>query len=101
LVALSVICIAGAIVAAVGYSLIRPTHASRRESFQRCVMHVAPLLAVCALLLVGSGLIEGFISPDPAFPLSSRVTIGVCYWLLMVAALSGRLLRREASLDAP
>jgi uncharacterized membrane protein SpoIIM required for sporulation len=101
LVELSVICIAGAIGAAVGDSLIRPTHASRRESFQRCVMHVAPLLAACALLLIGSGLIEGFISPDPAFPLSSRVTIGVCYWLLMVAALSGRLLRRDATLDAP
>jgi uncharacterized membrane protein SpoIIM required for sporulation len=90
MVELSVICIAGAMGAAIGDSLIRPTHSSRRESFHSCVTRLAPLMAFCALLLIGAGTIEGFISPDPAFPLWSRVTIGALYWLLMVLALSGR-----------
>jgi uncharacterized membrane protein SpoIIM required for sporulation len=89
LVELSVICIAGAIGAEIGDSLIRPTHATRRESFQHCVGRLAPLVAVCAILLVGSAIIEGFISPDPTFPLASRVTIGVSYWFLMTALLGG------------
>ena len=52
------------------------------------------LLLACALLLVGAGLIEGFVSPDPSFPLWSRVTIGVGYWLVMVGLLSGWLFGR-------
>jgi uncharacterized membrane protein SpoIIM required for sporulation len=100
-VELSVICIAGAIGTAVGDSLIRPTHASRRESFQRCVGRLGPLLGVCAFLLIGSGFIEGFISPDPAFPLASRVCIGICYWVLMVLLLTGKFLRPADSSHAP
>lgn len=95
LVELSVICIAGAIGAALGDSLIRPTHATRRESFQHCMQRVAPLLLLCALLLIGAGLIEGFVSPNPSFPMLSRVVIGVCYWVLLVAALTGRLFGRK------
>jgi uncharacterized membrane protein SpoIIM required for sporulation len=90
MVELSVICIAGAMGAAIGDALIRPTRASRRESFHSCVTRLAPLMAFCAVLLIGSGAIEGFISPDPAYPLWSRVTIGSLYWLLMVLGLSGR-----------
>ncbi len=97
MVELSVICIAGAIGAALGESLIRPTHPTRRESFQRCMHAMAPLVLLCALLLVGAGLIEGFISPNPTFPLSSRVVIGVCYWSLMVMALTGRPFRPARS----
>jgi uncharacterized membrane protein SpoIIM required for sporulation len=98
---LSVINIAGAIGAAIGDSLIRPTHPTRRESFQSCVARVAPLMAVCALFLIGSGFIEGFISPDPRFPLSSRFVIGVCYWILFVLTLSGRPFRPAGALHAP
>jgi hypothetical protein len=45
----------------------------------------------CAVLLVGAGLIEGYISPNPRVPVSARVAIGVGYWLLMLVVLSGRL----------
>ena len=93
LVELSVICIAGAIGTQIGNSLIRPANATRIESFQRCVGRLAPLVGICALLLVGAGLIEGFISPDPAFPLASRVTIGVSYWFLMLVLLRGWVFR--------
>jgi uncharacterized membrane protein SpoIIM required for sporulation len=94
MVELSVICIGGAIGVAIADSLIRPTHATRRESFRACVRRLAPVMALCAVLLVGAGIIEGFISPDPRFPMASRVTIGVSYWVLMVLTLGGWLIRR-------
>jgi uncharacterized membrane protein SpoIIM required for sporulation len=78
-VELSVICIAGASGIALGESIIRPAGSSRLDSFQACAHRIGPLLLLCAALLVGCGLIEGFISPDPRFPLASRITIGVGY----------------------
>jgi uncharacterized membrane protein SpoIIM required for sporulation len=95
MVELSVICIAGAIGTAIADSLIRPISISRRESFRLCVRRVAPLMVLCAVLLVGAGVIEGFISPDPSFPLASRVAIGFCYWLLMLLTLGGQLFQRR------
>jgi uncharacterized membrane protein SpoIIM required for sporulation len=56
------------------------------------------VLLACAILLVGAGLIEGYISPNPRFSLPVRIVTGVGYWCLMVAFLSGRLFaqtRRE------
>jgi hypothetical protein len=50
---------------------------------------------LCAALLVGCGFIEGFVSPDPRYPMASRITIGVSYWLVMWALMSGRLLARR------
>jgi uncharacterized membrane protein SpoIIM required for sporulation len=93
LVELSIICISGAAGMALGESLIRPVQGTRRESFELCAIRMIKLLGLCAVLLVGSGLIEGFVSPDPAFPLASRLVIGVCYWIVMLAALTGRLFR--------
>jgi uncharacterized membrane protein SpoIIM required for sporulation len=92
-VELSVICIAGAMGVALGESIIRPTLESRRDSFQACAHRIAPVLLLCALLLVGCGFIEGFVSPDPRFPMASRVTIGIAYWLIMWILMSGRLFR--------
>jgi uncharacterized membrane protein SpoIIM required for sporulation len=90
-VELSVICVAGATGVALGESIIHPRTGTRRDSFQACAHRVAPVLLLCAALLVGCGFIEGFVSPDPRFPLASRVTIGVCYWFVMWAVMSGRL----------
>jgi uncharacterized membrane protein SpoIIM required for sporulation len=94
-VELSVICIAGATGVALGESIIRPTLSSRRDSFQACAHRVAPVLQLCAVLLVGCGFIEGFVSPDKRFPMASRITIGVGYWLIMWALMSGRLFAKE------
>jgi uncharacterized membrane protein SpoIIM required for sporulation len=96
-VELSIICVAGAAGAALGESLIRPSGASRRESFQNCTAQMGKLLMLCALLLIGCGLIEGFVSPDPGFPFVSRLIIGVCYWVVMLAAFTGRLFGRPAA----
>jgi uncharacterized membrane protein SpoIIM required for sporulation len=91
-VELSVMCLSGAAGAAVGEALIRPGQATRIESFRLAAVGSGQLLAACAVLLVGAGLIEGFVSPDPRFPLWSRIAIGVGYFIVMLALLSGRLL---------
>src|SRR5712671_4207485 len=82
-VEISVMCLSGAAGAAVGEALIRPTHASRLESFRIAAMRSGKLLLACVLLLVGSGIIEGYVSPSPDFPLWTRLVIGVGYWLFM------------------
>jgi uncharacterized membrane protein SpoIIM required for sporulation len=92
-VELSVICIAGAAGIALGESIIRPSIESRRDSFQACAHRIAPVLLLCALLLVGCGFIEGFVSPDGRFPMTSRITIGIAYWFIMWALMTGRLIR--------
>ena len=89
-------CLSGAAGAAIGEALIRPGAGGRLESFRAAALRTTPALIACALLLVGAGLIEGFVSPDPRFPLSVRIVIGVGYWGLMVAFLSGRLFGRRA-----
>jgi len=93
-VEISVILLAGAAGMAIGASIAVPTQASRRESFQHTMFQVGRVVVLCAVLLVGCGFIEGFISPDNSFPLLPRIVIGVGYWLLMLAALTGHLFRR-------
>jgi uncharacterized membrane protein SpoIIM required for sporulation len=95
-VELSVICLAGAAGVMLGESLIRPTHGTRRESFQHATARTGRLLILCALLLVGCGFIEGYISPDPDFPMLNRVIVGFGYWIVMIGALTGRLFGRKS-----
>jgi uncharacterized membrane protein SpoIIM required for sporulation len=94
-VELSVMCIAGAAGTALGESLIRPAAPTRRESFQQAASRVGRVLLACALLLIGCGLIEGFISPNPRVSLAVRAIIGIGYWLVMLLFLSGRLFARN------
>lgn len=94
-VELSVICIAGAAGVMLGESLIRPTHPTRRESFQHATAKTSRLLVLCALLLIGCGFIEGYLSPDPDFPMVNRVIVGFGYGIVMIGALTGRLFGRR------
>jgi uncharacterized membrane protein SpoIIM required for sporulation len=94
-VELSVICLSGAAGVLLGEALIRPTHATRRESFQHATARASRLLILCALLLIGCGFIEGYLSPDPDFPMVNRVVVGFGYWMVMVGALTGRLFGRK------
>ena len=96
-VELSVLCLSGAAGAAVGEALIRPGQAGRIESFRLAALRSGTVLIACALLLVGCGVLEGYVSPNPRFPLWARVTIGISYWLFMMALLSGRLFPRRAA----
>jgi uncharacterized membrane protein SpoIIM required for sporulation len=88
-VEISVMCLSGAAGAAVGEALIRPGGATRAESFQRAALQSGKLILACVLLLVGSGVIEGYVSPNPVFPLWTRIVIGVSYWVLMIVLLNG------------
>ena len=90
-VELSVMCLSAAAGAAVGEALIRPGRAGRMSSFSAAALRSGRVLLACAVLLVGAGVIEGYVSPNPRVPLSARIVIGVGYWLLMVSVLSGRL----------
>ncbi|MEX1994452.1 MAG: stage II sporulation protein M [Steroidobacteraceae bacterium] len=100
-VELTTIVFAGAAGAAVGEALIRPTGGSRAESFRRAVSRTSRYLVFCALLLIGAGLIEGFISASPTFPLLSRAVIGGASWLIAIAAATGLLYRRRPQPGAP
>ena len=90
-VELSIICLAGAAGMALGESIARPRGKSRVASFRERTGELSKLLPVFAVLLIGCGLIEGYVSPNPSFPMASRVVIGICYWFVMLAALTGRL----------
>ena len=100
-VELSVICLAAAAGVMLGESLIRPTHATRRESFQHAAGKTSRLLLLCALLLVGCGFVDGYVSPDPDFPMISRVIIGFGYGIIMIGALTGHLFGRSRASRAP
>ena len=89
LVEISVMVLSGAAGAAVGEALIRPTRGTRAESFRFAAAQSGRLLVACVLLLIGSGFIEGYVSPDPDVPLWVRIVIGVGYWLCMLALLRG------------
>ena len=89
LVELSVIMIAGAVGFSIGESLARPGHRTRSAAFQRAVLRGAKLMFVCIVFLVGAGLIEGYISPNPVYSLTVRILVGVAYWLLFLIVLSG------------
>jgi hypothetical protein len=48
---------------------------------------------VCIVFLIGAGLIEGYISPNPAYSLTVRVLVGFAYWLVFLFVLSGARLK--------
>ena len=92
-VEISVMCLSGAAGAAVGEALIRPADGNRMESFRVAALRSGKLLVACAVLLVGTGIIEGYVSPRAWYPLWSRLVIGIGYWIFMIALLRGWLFR--------
>jgi uncharacterized membrane protein SpoIIM required for sporulation len=100
-VELTTICLAGAAGAALGDSLVRPRGRSRAESFRLMVARTSRYLLFCALLLIGCGMIEGYISAEPSYPFASRAVIGIASLVIAVAAATGALYRRGAGNTAP
>lgn len=94
-VELSVMCLAAAAGTALGEAVIRPVYATRTESLRRRAAELGPLLLACALLLLGSGLIEGFLSPRVTVSIPVRIAIGLGYWTLMLLWLGGALTPRR------
>jgi hypothetical protein len=64
-------------------------------------MQSGRLIVACVLLLVGAGIIEGYVSPNPIFPLWTRIVIGVSYWIFMLALLNGWLFARRGLARRP
>lgn len=92
-VELSVICLAGAVGASLGEALARPAQMTRAAAFQAATRRGSKLMVVCLTFLVGAGLIEGYVSPNPAYSLSARLAIGLGYWAIFALVLSGLLER--------
>lgn len=90
-VELSVIMVAGACGVSLGEALARPGRETRVQAFQRASLRAGKLMVVCCAFLVGAGLIEGYISPDPAYSLALRLSIGLGYLAVFVIVLSGAL----------
>ncbi len=101
-VELTVIAIAGAIGFSIGEALARPGERTRTQAFQKAVQQGSKLMLLCVIFLVGAGIIEGYVSPNPAFDFATRVIVGVAYWVVFLAALGGwkLFLRRPAIPDA-
>ena len=57
----------------------------------------AALLLVAIPFLVGAGLIEGYISPNVAFPLSARLVIGLGYGLVFWLVLTRGFWQQQAA----
>jgi uncharacterized membrane protein SpoIIM required for sporulation len=99
-VELTAICLAGAAGVALGDSLVRPRERSRAESFRLAVGRTSRYLIFVAILLVGCGLIEGYVSADSGYPFASRAVIGIASWVIAACAATG-LLYRGRSAAAP
>lgn len=98
-VELSVMVLSGAAGAAVGEALIRPVTPNRSQSFQMAALRSGKVIVACVVLLVGCGFIEGYVSPNPDFPLWTRVVVGFGYWLFMIAVLRGWLFGRSRNAE--
>ena len=88
-VELSAIVLCGAAGFALGEALARPGLQTRRQAFRRAAGEASRVGLVCAVFLIGAGLIEGYISPDPDFPLAVRLLVGLGYQVLFLWTLAG------------
>ncbi len=88
-VELSVICLAGAAGISLGEALIRPGANSRASAFQQAVQQGGKMLLVCVVFLVGAGIIEGNVSPNEDFTLTSRLLIGLGYGAVLYVVMTG------------
>ncbi len=90
-VELSVICVAGAAGVRLGEALLRPGNLSRTVALRQAVGETATVMVFCVVFLVGAGLIEGFISPADHYSFATKLAVGLVYWLVFFAVMSGRL----------
>lgn len=89
IVEISVILLGGAMGMRLGLALARPGLLGRAEALRTEAAALLPLLAVAIPALVGCGIIEGYVSPDPDVGWLPRLVVGVGWMVLFVAALNG------------
>lgn len=94
-VELSVICLAGAAGLSIGRAIARPGVDGRVASARAATRDAVALAAVAIPFLVGSGIIEGYVSPDPGFATATRTLIGLGWFVMLLLVLDGRVWRRR------
>lgn len=82
-VELSVICIAGAAGLRLGWAILQPGLLRRRDALAAAARDALKLLLPCVPLLIGAGLIEGFISPNADIPFTVKLGIGLATGALL------------------
>ncbi len=92
-VELSVIMLAAAAGVRLGEALARPGALGRVEALQRALRRASILLAVVVPALIAAGIIEGFISPNPAIGWPVRIAVAAASGFLLWTALAGKLVR--------
>lgn len=92
-VELGMIVLAGAAGVRVGRALVRPGGLPRSEAFRRAAEDGLKMAAIWIPALVGSGLIEGFVSADPTYPFAARAGLGLSWAVIVWTALTGDLWR--------
>ncbi len=88
-VELSCIFITGGAGLLIGYSIINPGDLSRMDSLKRRGIKAVKLAVGCAFLLVGAGIIEGFLSPSnlPAYvKFATGITTGLAMYAYLILA---------------
>ncbi|HYW04717.1 MAG TPA: stage II sporulation protein M [Gammaproteobacteria bacterium] len=93
IVELGMIILAGAAGVRVGRALVHPGQLARSEAFRHAAEDGLKLAAVWLPALAGSGLIEGFVSPNPGYPLAARAVLGMSWAVIVWTALTGDLWR--------
>ncbi|NJL03770.1 MAG: stage II sporulation protein M [Chloroflexaceae bacterium] len=91
-VELSVIFIAGGAGLQLGWAIVRPGWHTRRAALVLAARRAVVLLVGCVPLLIGAGIIEGFISPAQGLPLAVKGLVAFTSGVAMYAYLlrSGR-----------
>ena len=99
---LTAICIAGGAGLLLGAAFIIPGDRTRRRALVENGMRAIALVAGATFLLVGAGVIEGFISPITWWPLELKLSVSAVTALLLYAYLrQGSALRARPVPSAP
>lgn len=90
-VELSIIILAAAAGLMLGEALVRPGNRSRSEALRRVSYQSGRLVMLGVPFLIGSGLLEGFVSPNPELSLQLKLSIGLAWGLVLFLVLAGKL----------
>ena len=94
------ICVAGGAAFLVAAGMLLPGARTRRRALVENGQRAIRLIGVSTLLLVVAGLLEGFISPIPWWPIEGKLAVSGTTLVLLVAYLrGGRAATREPAQD--
>jgi uncharacterized membrane protein SpoIIM required for sporulation/uncharacterized RDD family membrane protein YckC len=102
---LSAICIAGGAGLWLGSALLLPGRRTRGDALVERGIEAVSMLGGVVVMLVVAGIIEGFISPSPAFSESAKVAFGLFTglvlfpWILLSGRSSGQVSGQLSDLD--